>query len=54
VAAVVAATAAEARPDELEVQLAVRLDYELGAVLVAKGSAGAQLQVTMRWATGRP
>jgi len=36
------------RPDEFELQIAIKLDSEVGAV-VAKASAGAQLQVTMRW-----
>lgn len=39
------------RPDEIELQLAIRLDAELGAVLV-KSSAEAQLQVTFRWTPG--
>ncbi|MHB9858273.1 CU044_2847 family protein [Streptomyces sp. YIM S03343] len=38
-------------PDEIELQLAIRLDAELGAVLV-KSSAEAQLQITFRWAPG--
>jgi hypothetical protein len=54
VSATVARTAQDALPDELEVQIAVKLDYELGAVLVAKGSAGAQLVVTMRWTQDQP
>jgi hypothetical protein len=36
------------RPDEFQVQLSISLDAEVGAVL-AKSSAGAQLQVTMVW-----
>jgi hypothetical protein len=36
------------RPKEFQVQLAIKLDSEVGAVL-AKASAGAQLQVTMKW-----
>lgn len=36
------------RPAEFTVQLAIKLDSEVGAVL-AKASAGAQLQVTMKW-----
>ncbi len=36
------------RPDEFELQLAVKLDASVGAVL-AKSSAGAQLQVVLRW-----
>lgn len=39
------------RPDEIELQLSLRLDAELGAVLVKSG-AEAQLQVTFRWAPG--
>ncbi|UBU17992.1 CU044_2847 family protein [Nonomuraea gerenzanensis] len=38
----------DVRPDEFELQVAIKLDSEVGAVL-AKASAGAQLQVTMRW-----
>lgn len=41
------------RPAEIEMQLAVRLDATLGAVLVQSG-AEAQLQVTFRWAPGGP
>jgi Trypsin-co-occurring domain 1 len=36
------------RPQEFSVQLAIKLDSEVGAV-IAKASAGAQLQVTMKW-----
>ncbi|SRR5712691_4832768 len=36
------------RPREFTVQLAIKLDTEVGAV-IAKASAGAQLQVTMKW-----
>jgi|SRR5215467_6614331 len=36
------------RPDEVELQLAIKLDAVLGAVLV-KAGAEAQLQVTFRW-----
>ena len=36
------------KPDEFELQIAIKLDSEVGAV-IAKASAGAQLQVTMRW-----
>lgn len=36
------------RPDEVELQLAIKLDAALGAVLVKTG-AEAQLQVTFRW-----
>jgi hypothetical protein len=36
------------RPDEFELQLAIKLDSEVGAV-IAKARAGAQLQVSMRW-----
>ena len=39
---------AKVRPAELEVQLAIKLDSTVGAIL-AKASAGAQLQVTMKW-----
>lgn len=41
-------TASEIRPDDFEIQLAIKLDAQAGAVL-AKVGAGAQLQVTMRW-----
>jgi hypothetical protein len=40
------------RPDEIELQLAIRLDAEVGAVLVKSG-AEAQLQVTFRWTPGQ-
>lgn len=36
------------RPDEFEVQLAIKVDANFGAVL-AKVSPGALMQVTMRW-----
>lgn len=36
------------KPNEFEVQLAIKLDSEVGAV-IAKASAGAQMQVTMKW-----
>jgi hypothetical protein len=36
------------RPDEFEVTLAIKLDLEAGAV-IAKTSAGAQLDVRMLW-----
>lgn len=36
------------RPDEFEIQLAIKLDAEAGAVL-AKAGAEAQMQVTMKW-----
>ncbi|MEU9910829.1 CU044_2847 family protein [Streptomyces sp. NPDC051001] len=39
------------KPDEVELQLSIKLDAELGAVLVKSG-AEAQLQVTFRWNTG--
>ena len=40
------------RPEQVEVQLAIKLDSEIGAVL-AKASAGAQMQVTLRWSPSR-
>jgi hypothetical protein len=43
--------AAATRPAEIEVQLAIKLDASLGAVLVTTG-AEAQLQVTFRWTPG--
>lgn len=36
------------RPDEYQVQLAVKFDSEVGAV-IAKAAAGAQLQVSLTW-----
>lgn len=36
------------RPEEFEVKLAIKLDSEVGAIL-AKASAGAQMEVTMKW-----
>jgi hypothetical protein len=36
------------RPSEFQVQLAIKLDSTVGAVL-AKASAEAQLQVTLKW-----
>jgi Tfp pilus assembly protein PilF len=39
------------KPDEVELQLAIKLDATLGAVL-ARTSAEAQLQVTFRWKPG--
>jgi hypothetical protein len=39
------------KPDELEVQLAIKVDATFGAVL-AKLSPGALMQVTMRWRLG--
>lgn len=36
------------RPEEFEVKLAIKLDSEMGAFL-AKVSAGAQMEVTMKW-----
>lgn len=38
----------DSRPDEFEVQFAVNLDATLGAS-IAGSTAGAQLQVCMRW-----
>ncbi|MGQ4429235.1 MULTISPECIES: CU044_2847 family protein [unclassified Streptomyces] len=38
-------------PDEIELQLSIKLDAELGAFLVKSG-AEAQLQVTFRWTPG--
>ncbi|MFB4300100.1 CU044_2847 family protein [Actinomadura sp. NTSP31] len=38
----------DARPDELEMQLAVKLDAKAGAKIVEL-AGGAQLQVVMRW-----
>lgn len=36
------------RPDQFELQLAIKLDTEVGAI-IAKSSTGAQLQVKMTW-----
>lgn len=36
------------RPEEFELKLAIKLDSEVGAV-IAKASAGAQMEVTMKW-----
>jgi hypothetical protein len=36
------------RPEEFELKLAISLDSEVGA-FVAKASAGAQMEVTMKW-----
>ncbi|MFF7447996.1 MULTISPECIES: CU044_2847 family protein [unclassified Streptomyces] len=38
-------------PDEVELQLSIKLDAELGAILV-KSTAEAQLVVTFRWKPG--
>jgi len=38
----------EQRPQEYAVQLGIKLDAEMGAV-IAKTSGGAQLQVTLKW-----
>lgn len=44
----VAAMVADPRLDEISVQLAVKLDSEVGA-MIAKASAGAQFQVELKW-----
>ena len=38
----------EIKPNEFEVQLAIKLDSEVGA-LIAKATTGGQIQVTMKW-----
>jgi hypothetical protein len=43
----------ESRPEEVTVQLSIKLDSQVGAV-VARASAGAQLQVTIKWKCGAP
>jgi Trypsin-co-occurring domain 1 len=43
----------ESRPEEFTLQLAIRLDSEVGAV-IAKASAGAQLQVEIKWRCDTP
>ncbi len=48
VATTIGAIDARMRPDEFEVTLAIKLDIEAGAV-IAKTSAGAQLDVRMLW-----
>ncbi|WP_433190193.1 CU044_2847 family protein [Actinoallomurus sp. CA-150999] len=44
----IAAMPDERRPDEVEMQLAVKMDTKVGAKIVEL-SGGAQLQVTLRW-----
>jgi len=44
------ALGAAVRPDEVELQLAIKLDAQAGAVLT-KLSAEAQLQVKLKWTT---
>lgn len=39
-----------AKPDEFELQFAIKLDTEVGAI-IAKSRTEAQLQVTMTWKT---
>lgn len=39
-----------AKPDEFQLQFAIKLDTEVGAI-IAKTSTEAQLQVTMTWKT---
>ncbi len=48
VATTIGSIDAKMRPDEFEVTLAIKLDLEAGAV-IAKTSAGAQLDVRMLW-----
>jgi hypothetical protein len=45
--------ARESRPEELTLQLAIKLDSEIGA-MIAKAGAGAQLQVEIKWKCGAP
>ncbi|RPE40776.1 hypothetical protein EDD90_3842 [Streptomyces sp. Ag109_O5-1] len=40
----------EARPDEIEMQLAIKVDA--GVAALVKSGAEAQLQITFRWRTG--
>ena len=40
--------AQESRPEEFTLQIAIKLDSQVGAV-IAKASAGAQLQVQIKW-----
>lgn len=44
---------AQVRPNEFEVQFAVKLDSEVGAV-IAKMGAEAQLQINMKWTYKEP
>jgi hypothetical protein len=44
----IAAMSDAVRPQEFSIQLAIKLDQELGAI-IAKTTVGAQLQVTMKW-----
>ena len=37
------------RPDEFQVQLAIKLDTEIGVPMITKLGAEAQMQVTMKW-----
>jgi hypothetical protein len=39
----------ELKPEEFEVQFSVKIDGKVGA-FIAESTAGAQLQVTMKWA----
>lgn len=43
----------ESRPAEVTVQLSIKLDSQVGAV-IAKAGAGAQLQVSMKWKCAAP
>ena len=45
--------ARESRPEEFTLQLAIKLDSEVGA-MIAKASAGAQLQVEIKWKCSPP
>ncbi|WP_326643783.1 hypothetical protein OG884_08295 [Streptosporangium sp. NBC_01755] len=49
----IGAMAKEARPDEFEMQLAVKVDGKVGAKIVELAS-GAQLLVTLRWRKPAP
>jgi hypothetical protein len=51
VAATFARAGEKAGPNEVEVTVAIKLDAEVGAIL-AKSSAGAQLDVKMIWKLG--
>jgi hypothetical protein len=40
------------KPKEVELQLAIKVDAQLGAAVLAKISPGALMQVTLRWQFG--
>jgi Trypsin-co-occurring domain 1 len=40
------------KPEEVELQLAIKVDADLGVAVLAKISPGALMQVTLRWQLG--